>query len=111
MMPTQRPQQELQDKAEQNTQNAHQTKVQKVIHSAYDLSLGISVVVAILIGVGLGMFMQKLSGSVWFLVLGIFWGIGAAILNIYKAYKRAQKEFEALAKDPKYSYKKQSSDT
>ncbi|OBV28530.1 hypothetical protein BKN38_03055 [Helicobacter sp. CLO-3] len=77
-----------------------------MIHGAYDLSLGISIVVAILLGLGLGFLMQKLSGSVWLLWLGIAWGVGAAMLNIHKAYKRAQKEMQELANDPKYAYKK-----
>ncbi len=83
------------------------TKIQKIVYGAYDLSLGISIVVAILLGVGLGFLMQKISGSVWLLFLGIFWGISAAILNVYKAYKRTKKELESLANDPKYTYQKQ----
>ncbi|WP_324737553.1 MULTISPECIES: AtpZ/AtpI family protein [unclassified Helicobacter] len=85
---------------------ARQKRAQKIIHGAYDLSLGISIVVAILLGLGLGFLMQKLSGSVWLLWLGIAWGVGAAMLNIHKAYKRAQKEMQELANDPKYAYKK-----
>lgn len=83
-----------------------QPKAQKLIDSAYDLSLGISIVVAVLLGLGVGILLQKLSGSVWGLGVGIFWGVGAAILNIYKAYKRTKKDLEALAHDPKYNYEK-----
>lgn len=83
-----------------------QPKAQKLIDSAYDLSLGISIVVAVLLGLGVGILLQKLSGSVWWLGVGIFWGVGAAVLNIYKAYKRTKKDLEALAHDPKYNYEK-----
>lgn len=95
------------DSVESSADSTSPTKMQKIIHSAYDLSLGISIVVAILLGVGLGFFMQKISGSVWLLFLGIFWGIGAALLNIYKAYQRTKKDLESLANDPKYAYHKQ----
>ena len=36
--------------------------------------------------------------------IGIFFGIAAAILNVQKAYKRAKKELDKLADDPKYQY-------
>ncbi|MBR2494776.1 AtpZ/AtpI family protein [Helicobacter sp.] len=81
-------------------------KAQKLIDSAYDLSLGISIVVAVLLGLGVGVLLQKLSGSVWGLGVGVFWGVGAAVLNIYKAYKRTKRDLEALAHDPKYNYEK-----
>jgi len=77
-------------------------KYKKIIEGADALSLGISIVVAILIGVGLGILMRSLFGYDWLLWLGVFWGVGAAILNIYKAYIRQKKELEELAKDPKY---------
>lgn len=82
-------------------------RAQKIINSAYDLSLGISIVVAILLGLGLGILLQRFTGSAWGLGVGAFWGVGAAILNIYKAYKRTQKSLDDLANDPKYSYKKE----
>jgi len=34
-------------------------------------------------------------------VVGI--GIAAAIMNVYKAYSKQYKEFEKLAKDPRYN--------
>ncbi len=77
-------------------------KVKKVIEGASELSLGISIVVAIVIGVGLGIGMKKLFGYDWLLWLGVFWGVAAAVLNVYKAYKRQMKSFEELKKDPKY---------
>ncbi|PAF48639.1 hypothetical protein BKH41_05040 [Helicobacter sp. 12S02232-10] len=83
-------------------------KFKKILSGANDLSLGISIVVAVLIGVGLGWGLQKLTGIIWLFWVGVAWGVGAAILNIYKAYKRAKKEFDDLSKDPKYAYKNKS---
>lgn len=81
-------------------------KAQKIIDGAYDLSLGISIVVAVLLGLGIGYVMWRVSGVLWLLWLGIFWGVAAAGLNIYKAYKRTKSELDALANDPRYSYDK-----
>ncbi len=64
--------------------------------------MGISIVVAILIGVGLGLWMKSIFHQAWLLWLGVFWGVAAAILNIYKAYQKQKKELEELAKDPRY---------
>ncbi len=75
-----------------------------IIDGAKGLSLGISIVVAILLGIGAGIAMQKLFDAFWLLFLGVFWGVAAAILNVYKAYKEQQRDFEKLAKDPKYSH-------
>ncbi|PAF52476.1 AtpZ/AtpI family protein [Helicobacter sp. 13S00477-4] len=82
-------------------------RLKKIIVGANDLSLGISIVIATLIGIGIGWGLYKITGIVWLLWLGIFWGIGAALLNIYKAYKKTKKELDELAKDPKYSYQKE----
>ncbi len=81
-------------------------KAQKIIDGAYDLSLGISIVVAVLLGLGIGYVMWRVSGILWLFWLGIFWGVAAAGLNIYKAYKRTKSELDALANDPRYSYDK-----
>ena len=70
-----------------------------------NLSLGISIVAAIAIGFGIGNGLKSLTGYTWPLWLGIFWGVAAAGLNIYKAYKRAQKEFAGLENDPRYSHR------
>ncbi len=76
--------------------------------SALDnLSLGISIVVAIAIGFALGYYLKQWTGYSWMLYLGIAWGLGAAGLNIYKAYKRAKKEYEGLENDPRYKYQAQ----
>lgn len=70
-------------------------------------TLGISMVVAVLIGVGIGYGLESLFGVRWLFWLGVVWGVCAAILNVYKAYKRQKRELDALAKDPKYAYNAQ----
>ncbi len=88
-----------------------QPKYRKVIEGAEALSLGISIVVAILIGVGLGLWMKSIFHQAWLLWLGVFWGVAAAILNIYKAYQKQKRELDELAKDPRYkNYYDQSED-
>lgn len=77
-------------------------KFKPVVEGANALSLGISIVVALLLGVGIGYGLLKLTGLAWLFWLGVFWGVGAAILNVYKAYKQAKKELDDLANDPKY---------
>ncbi len=87
----------LEDKMEQ------EPKYKKIVVAANDLSLGISIVVAVAIGVGLGYGMRKLFGYEWLFWLGVFWGVGGAVLNVYKAYKKQKKELDELANDPKYA--------
>lgn len=82
---------------------AEQPKFKKLIEAADTLSLGISMVVAVLIGFGIGYGLKTWTGYQWTLWLGIFWGVAAAVLNVYKAYKKQMREYEELAKDPKYS--------
>ena len=74
-------------------------KFKPIIEAADDLSLGISIVVAIAIGVGVGFGLRNATGYGWTLWLGVALGIAAAILNIYKAYSKQYKEYEALAKE------------
>lgn len=71
-------------------------------------TLGISMVLAVLIGVGIGYGLESLFGARWLFWLGVIWGICAAILNVYKAYKRQKRELDALSNDKKYSYSKDS---
>lgn len=77
-------------------------KYGRVVSAVSGLSLGFSIVIAILIGIGLGILMKKWSGWDWTLWLGVFWGVGGAIYNLYLAYKKEQKEMDELQKDPKY---------
>lgn len=70
-----------------------------------NLSLGISIVVAIAIGFGIGYGLRELTGYSWTLWLGLAWGIIAAGVNVYRAYKRAQKQFEGLENDPRYAHR------
>lgn len=78
-------------------------RLKPIIEGAESLSLGISMVVAVLIGVGIGLGLKKLTGIQWLLWVGVAIGIAAAIANIYKAYSKQYKEFEVLAKDPRYN--------
>jgi ATP synthase protein I len=82
-------------------------RLKPIIEGAESLSLGISMVVAILIGVAIGLGLKKLTGITWLLWVGVAIGILAAILNVYKAYSKQYKEFEKLAKDPRYNMGKQ----
>jgi F0F1-type ATP synthase assembly protein I len=81
-------------------------KFKKIAQGADALSLGISMVVAVLIGIAIGLGLRNLTGWSWMLWVGVFIGVGAAVLNVYKAYEKQKKVFDELAKDPKYSYKK-----
>ena len=76
-----------------------QKVIKDTIEAANSLSLGISIVVAILIGVLLGLFMKKITGYDFLLWLGIFWGVGGALLNIYKAYKIQVKQYKEYEKE------------
>ncbi len=81
-------------------------KFGKFVEGAEHLSLGISIVLAVVIGVGLGIVMKKYLGYDWLLWLGVFWGIFAAGMNIKRAYKKQMKELDALKDDPKYKHAK-----
>lgn len=79
-------------------------KVRRVIEGAEQLSLGISMVVAVLLGVGIGLLLKKWTGYGWTLWLGVFWGVAGAILNVYKAYKKQKASLDEL-KDRYKNYK------
>ena len=89
-----------------NKKPKHQGKLQALDN----MSLGISIVVAIILGVGVGLLLKDWTGYTWTLWIGVFWGIAAAVLNVYKAYSRQYKEMEKLSKDPRYAIKKQLQD-
>lgn len=94
----------------ESTQESQQKpRLSVVVSGANELSLGISIVVAVGLGIGIGKGLEYLSGARWSFWLGVAWGIGAAILNIYKAYQRQQREAQELAKNPRYAYKPQDS--
>ena len=78
-------------------------RIKPIIEGVDSLSLGVSIVVAILIGVGIGFSLQKLFDVQWVMFIGVFIGVAAAILNIFKAYKKQMKELEDLKRDnPRY---------
>jgi len=81
-------------------------KLKKVVVAADGLSLGISMVVAVLLGVGLGILLKNIFDTPWLLWVGVFWGVGAAVLNVYKAYEKQKKSLDELADDPRYRYQK-----
>lgn len=85
-------------------------RVKPIIEAADSLSLGISMVVAVLIGVGLGWLLKSLTGAVWTFWIGVFIGVAAAVLNVYKAYSKQYREFEELSKEPRYAIKKEMDD-
>lgn len=86
--------------------SAKEPKFRAVILGAKGLSLGISIIAAILLGIGIGILLQKIFDVFWVLWIGVFWGVAAAVLNVYKAYKSELREFDKIANDAKYSYKK-----
>jgi len=92
---------------ENQTEEEHKPRIKPIIEAADSLSLGISMVVAVLMGVGLGWLIKNLSGIAWTFWIGVAIGIAAAILNVYKAYSKQYKEYEELAKEPRYAIKKQ----
>ena len=74
----------------------------EVVKGAEQLSLGISIVVAILIGSGAGYWIMKETGWTWTLFAGVAVGIAAAGLNIKKAYDAQIKSLEQLKDESKF---------
>lgn len=97
---------------DKNIENEEESKprVKPIIEAADSLSLGISMVVAVAIGVGIGYFLRSVTDVWWTFWIGIFIGVAAAILNVYKAYDKQHKVFQELAKEPRYAIKKQLDD-
>ena len=93
-----------------NEEQERKPRVKPIIEAADSLSLGISMVVAVIIGVGLGWLLKNLTGAAWTFWIGVFIGIAAAILNVYKAYSKQHKIFEELSKEPRYAIKKKIDD-
>ena len=73
-----------------------------VVKGAEQLSLGISIVVALAIGAGFGYWAMKETGWTWTLFAGIAVGISAAGLNIKKAYDAQIKSLEQLKDEGKF---------
>ncbi len=84
----------------------NEPRIKKVVDAADGLSLGISIVVAVLLGFAIGYGLKKLTGISWLLWVGLFWGFAGAVLNVYRAYRKQKDIYDELAKDPRYSYKK-----
>ncbi len=85
-------------------------RIKPIIEAADHLSLGISMVVAVVMGVGIGFLLKSMTGISWTFFIGVFIGIAAAILNVFKAYKKQKEGYEELAKEPRYAIKKQLQD-
>lgn len=94
----------------QEIEEKNKPRIKPIIEAADSLSLGISMVVAIVMGVGIGLLLKNLTGYTWTLWIGVFIGIAAAVMNIYKAYSKQYKEYEELAKEPRYAIKKKLED-
>lgn len=77
-------------------------KYGNLVEGAEQLSLGVSIVVAILMGIGIGMLMSDWFGIPWLLWVGISWGVGGALLNIYKAYQKNVRSLDELKSDRRY---------
>ena len=92
------------------TQEERKPRIKPIIEAADSLSLGISMVVAVVMGVGIGWLLKSLTGTTWTFWIGVGIGIGGAILNVYKAYSKQYKAYEELAKEPRYAIKKQLDD-
>ena len=97
---------------DKDTQNPEEEtpKIKPIIEAADSLSLGISMVVAVAMGVGIGYLVRSITDIGWTFWIGVGIGIAAAILNVYKAYDKQHKVFEELAKEPRYAIKKQLDD-
>ena len=90
-----------------NDNTKDKPKIRGVVEAVDSLSLGISMVVAVAMGVGIGYVLRNITDIGWTFFIGVFIGIAAAILNVYKAYEKQKEGYEELAKEPRYAIKKQ----
>jgi F0F1-type ATP synthase assembly protein I len=100
----------MSNKPNEEFKEAKAPRIKPIIEAADTLSLGIYTVVAVLMGVGIGWLLKSLTGIGWTFWIGVFIGVAAAILNIYKAYSKQYKVMQDLAKEPRYAIKKQLED-
>jgi hypothetical protein len=84
--------------------------IKEIVRGAGDLSLAISMTVAVAIGAAIGVGMKKMFGYDWLLFLGIAWGIGAAVMNFARAYKRLRAEMKELEENPRYKIAQKQND-
>ena len=96
--------------SEDQVEEEKKPRIKPIIEAADSLSLGISMVVAVAMGIGIGYLLKNMTGITWLFWIGVFIGIAAAIMNIYKAYSKQYKQYEELAKEPRYAIKKQLED-
>ncbi|WP_457749206.1 AtpZ/AtpI family protein [Sulfurimonas sp.] len=96
--------------SENNQEAEKKPRIKPIVEAVDSLSLGISMVVAVLLGVGIGWLLKRWTDITWLFWVGVFIGIAAAILNVYKAYSKQYKAFEELAKEDRYAIKKQLED-
>lgn len=87
-----------------STTKSSDGKMKGIVKGANDLSLGISMVVAVLLGFLVGYGLYKWLGYYWLIWVGLGYGVAAAVLNVIKAYKRLHRDLESLKNDEKYKY-------
>jgi len=85
-------------------ENQEEPRFKKVVDAADGLSLGISMVVAVLIGIGIGLVLESWTGATWTLWIGVFIGVGAAVNNVYIAYRKQKASLDELSRDPRYRH-------
>jgi len=97
---------ENENKKNEEIEENEKPKARQIVEAVDSLSLGISIVVAVAMGIGIGMVLRSLTGAGWTLWIGVFIGVAAAILNVYKVYEKQKEDYEELAKQPRYAIKK-----
>lgn len=75
----------------------------QAIQAADSLSLGISMVIAVLIGIAIGYLLRIYTGIFWLFWIGVAIGVAAAVLNVYKAYKAQVASYEEYKDENRYS--------
>ena len=64
------------------------------------MSLGISMVLAVCIGGGIGYWLSNVFEQSWILWVGLAWGFAGAGLNMYKAQQNLSHDFDQYARHP-----------